>query len=149
VIFGPALSGPKGGEGRSAATHSLVGSLPEIPRRFDSLPVRRLFGIDFPVAEGLVARSRGLALLHQEAAGPGLVIPRCRSIHTFGMLFSIDLFLFDRRGSCISVRLGVGPGRIVFDRRARSVLEARAGLIPDRLAEATLAHGGENPPAGT
>lgn len=100
----------------------------EIPARFDSLPLRRLFGIDFPVAKGPLARLRGLSLLEPEAAGPGLLIPRCRSVHTLGMRFPIDVVFLDRQGVCLSVRRRVGPGRVVSDRRAESVLES-VGLL--------------------
>ena len=102
-----------------------------------------MFGIDFPVAVGLLTRSRGLSLVDREQAGPGLFIPRCRSVHTFGMRFTIDVFFLDSGGNCLSVRCGVPPGRIVLDLRAHSVLETWAGLVPSHRSGAVVFDGGE------
>jgi trehalose synthase len=75
------------------------------------------------VAVGLRARLLGLAGLDREQAGPGLLIPRCSSVHTFGMRFALDLVFLDRDGRPCSVRRAAPPRRFAFDRRASSVLE--------------------------
>ena len=121
----------------------------EVPARFVSLPVRRMFGVDFPVAEGLLARTRGLALIELEKAGLGLYIPRCRSVHTFGMRFPVDLVFLDGRGVCISFRPAVRPARFVLELRADSVLETPVGLLSDRLSATTVPDGGEKGRPGT
>lgn len=77
----------------------------------------------FPVARGFRARARGLSRREREEAGRGLLIPRCASVHTFGMRFPLDLFFLDREGRVIAVRRRVPPRRIVWKRGARSVLE--------------------------
>lgn len=66
----------------------------------------------------------------RERAGSGLLIPGCRSVHTFGMRFAIDVAFLDSDGVVISRRLGVRPRRIVADRRASAVLEVPAGERP-------------------
>jgi uncharacterized protein len=79
----------------------------------------------------LVARSRrarlfGLALSLRRPPGP-LLIPRCRCVHTFGMLFRLDLVFIDERGRVIRVARNIGPGRVIFDPRAAGVIETEAG----------------------
>jgi uncharacterized protein len=78
------------------------------------------------VANRPLARLLGLALLDRERAGPGLLIPRCRSVHTFGMRFALDVAFLDRTGGVISRRSAVPPGRFAVDRRAAAVLELPA-----------------------
>jgi uncharacterized protein len=77
----------------------------------------------FPVAGGLRARLLGLAWRDRAKAGPGLLIPRCASVHTFGMRFELDLFFLDAGGRVISVRRRVPPRRIAWQRGADAVLE--------------------------
>jgi len=99
----------------------------EISRRLRRLPRLRVLGRDVTVARGPFVRTFGLALLDREEAGPGLLIPRCRSVHTFGMRFALDLYFLDAGGAPASIHLDVPPGRVVSDRRAAAVLELPAG----------------------
>ena len=78
------------------------------------------------------ARLLGLALLDRRAAGAGLLLPGCRSVHTFGMRFPLDLVFLDFELRQISLRRAVPPGRIAFERRAQAVLELPAGEPPPR-----------------
>jgi uncharacterized membrane protein (UPF0127 family) len=66
---------------------------------------------------------RGLAWRDREAAGLGLLIPRCASVHTFGMRFCLDLYFLDREGRVLAVRRRVPPRRLVWQRGACAVLE--------------------------
>jgi uncharacterized protein len=91
--------------------------------RFDDLPRRRVLGRDVPLARGYRARLLGLAGLRREAAGAGLLLPRCASVHTFGMRFPLDLVFLDSRGRPLAVRLGVRPCRLARHRGAAAVLE--------------------------
>ena len=75
------------------------------------------------MAVTLLSRLLGLALLRPERAGEGLLIPRCRSVHTFGMRFPLDVCFLDREGVAISSRRAVPRNRIVSHPRADSVLE--------------------------
>jgi uncharacterized membrane protein (UPF0127 family) len=96
--------------------------------RFDSLPARDLPG-GLRVLEASTHRTRalGLARLDDMPAGVALQITPCRSVHTFGMRFALDLIWLDRSGQVIRVDLDVAPRRLRSCVRARSVLEARAG----------------------
>jgi uncharacterized protein len=78
---------------------------------------------EVPEATGFRARLLGLAHLDRDEAGPGLLIPRCSSVHTFGMRFALDLVFLDRDGRPCSVRRAVPPSRLASDRRAVAVLE--------------------------
>lgn len=101
-------------------------TLAPAPSRFVSLPRAWALGVCVPVATRPRSRLLGLALLPRERAGPGLLLPRCRSVHTFGMRFPIDVFFLDSRGMEIS-RTRLLPGRMARERRAAAVLELPAG----------------------
>jgi uncharacterized protein len=95
-------------------------------RRLRDLPPATILGREVPVASGPRARLLGLSHLDREQAGPGLLIPRCSSVHTFGMRFALDLVFLDHAGRPCSVRREVPPRRVAFDRRASAVLELPA-----------------------
>ena len=86
-----------------------------------------MLGCTVPVARGPVARLLGLALLPVGRAGPGLLIPGCRSVHTFGMRFDLDVHFLDAAGESRSVLRSVPPNRLVWDRGAVDVLEVPSG----------------------
>lgn len=95
--------------------------------------MRRISGdLVVPVADSRRSRLIGLALLSRGRAGAGLLIPRCRGVHTLGMRFAVDLQFLDGSGAPISVRRAVPAGRFAFERRARSVLELPADAGRDR-----------------
>jgi uncharacterized protein len=79
-----------------------------------------------PVATTRRARLLGLALLGRRAAGAGLLMPGCRSVHTFGMRFPLDLVFLDINLRPVSRRRSVRAGRIAFEPRAQAVLELPA-----------------------
>jgi hypothetical protein len=79
------------------------------------------------VAVTLLSRLLGLALLAPDRAGEGLLIPRCRSVHTFGMRFPIHLVFVDEWMTPISVRGSVAPNRICREPRAAAVVELPVG----------------------
>lgn len=90
--------------------------------RLRGLEVRPVLGHAVPVASGPV-RLLGLAGLSRGAAGTGLLIPRCRSVHTFGMRFELDLVFIGRDGVVIATERRVPPSRVVGCRDAMAVLE--------------------------
>jgi uncharacterized protein len=79
------------------------------------------------VARGPLRRLRGLIGRRSWPLGVALEIPRCRSVHTFGMRFALDLVWLDADRQVIRVDRWVPPCRLRACRRARSVLEVRAG----------------------
>jgi uncharacterized protein len=82
-----------------------------------------------------IARTRrqrlfGLALAPRPSEPSALLIPRCRSVHTFGMRYPLDVAFLDAEGRVLSVRSAVPPGRVVTHPDAAAVLEAPAGRLP-------------------
>ena len=94
--------------------------------RFDSTPLQVVAGSEVPIAVGIRARLLGLALLDREAAGPGLLIPRCAAVHTFGMRFVLDIYFLGSGDETLDIRRAVPPRRFVAHRGAVSVLEIPA-----------------------
>lgn len=94
--------------------------------RLRRLPRCRVRGRLVPVASDFRSRLFGLALLDRERAGPGLLIPRCAAVHTFGMRFPLDLHFLDRGGRPLATVRAVPPRRLVRCRGARAVLEIPA-----------------------
>jgi uncharacterized membrane protein (UPF0127 family) len=95
----------------------------EAPFRFRGLERRPFLGFEVPLATTRLSRLMGLALLSRERAGAGLLIPGCRSVHTFGMRFPLDLIFLDRWGRVIELHRGVPSGRLFRCHRADAVLE--------------------------
>lgn len=96
------------------------------PRRLRKLPRAEIRGRRVPVAVSRRARVLGLSLLDRRRAGAGLLIPGCRSVHTFGMRFALDLVFLDFDLRPVALRRAVPPRRFVFERRAQAVLELPA-----------------------
>jgi uncharacterized membrane protein (UPF0127 family) len=69
------------------------------------------------------SRLLGLARLEKGDAGPGLLIENCRSVHTFGVRFPLDLVFLDERGRPLALHRAVAPRRILSFRRATHVVE--------------------------
>jgi len=99
-----------------------------------------LDGRDLPgglrVAEARRRRERmeGLAGLDAISPSEALHIPRCRSVHTFGMRFPLDLVWLDREGELLRVDRDVPPRRLRTCLRARSVVETPGGRADAFLA---------------
>ena len=91
--------------------------------RFTESPRKQVLGFKVPVATTLETRLLGLAFLEAGQAGEGLLIPRCRSVHTFGMRFDIDLVFLDADARVIELRRAVPPWRVVRCGEAEAVLE--------------------------
>jgi uncharacterized membrane protein (UPF0127 family) len=79
-----------------------------------------------PVAVRRSARLLGLAGLDRGVAGDGLLIPRCRRVHTFGMRFPLDLVFLDAELRPMLSVEAVPPRRMVGARGAAAVLELPA-----------------------
>jgi len=94
-----------------------------VPLRFRRLGRAEILGRVVPVATTFPSRLLGLALLRRERAGEGLLIPRCGSIHTFGMRFRLDLLFLDEERRVLELRRAVPPWRIARCPAAAAVLE--------------------------
>ncbi len=104
--------------------------------RLDWLPRHALPG-GLTVFEAGDARSRllGLALLDGLPRDAALLIPRCRSVHTFGMRFALDLVFLGRGGKVVRVVHRAKPRRAFGARAAHAVLEVSVGDA-DRFIDA-------------
>jgi hypothetical protein len=103
-----------------------------ISPRLAGLPRRFVLGREVRVASGFRARLLGLAGLPRERAGPGLLLPRCAGVHTFGMRFPLELVFLDRHCRSLAVLPCVPPGRFAWHRGAAAVLET-----PSRRGESS------------
>lgn len=72
---------------------------------------------------GFPERLRGLLGLRDARGAPMVLIDRCRSVHTFGMRFAIDLCFIDGRGVALLCPRDVGPGHLITCMGAASVIE--------------------------
>lgn len=95
--------------------------------RLRGLPVATVLGREVAVAATSRSRLLGLARLDREEAGSGLLIPRCSSVHTFGMRFELDICFLDAGDKLLAVRRKIPAYRLVFHHGAGSVLEIPAG----------------------
>ncbi len=104
--------------------------------RLDRLPSRALPG-GLVVFEAVTWRARllGLALLDDLPPHQALLIPRCRSVHTFGMRFPIDVVFLDGHGGLVRHVEAARPRRAFGARAARAVFETAAGQA-ERFIEA-------------
>jgi uncharacterized protein len=79
------------------------------------------------VADTLAERTRGL--LGKTGFEGAMVLPRTRSVHTFGMRFPIDVAICDKEMVVVGV-VTLRPWRMSRPRRGgRSVIEAQAGAF--------------------
>jgi uncharacterized membrane protein (UPF0127 family) len=92
-------------------------------KRLRRLPTATVLGREVRVAQGARARLLGLAHLDLEQAGAGLLIPRCSSVHTFGMRFPLDLYFLGEHGEVVAARRRVPARRFALCRHAVAVLE--------------------------
>ena len=72
-------------------------------------------------------KGRARGLMGRDSFEGALLIRKCRSVHTFGMRFPIDVAFLDGEDRVVSVATVV-PKRVTAPRMSsRSVVEARAG----------------------
>jgi uncharacterized membrane protein (UPF0127 family) len=111
---------------------------PDSPSRFSivNLTSHAQLATHVEVARTSAQRSKGLLGRNGLAAGEGLWIVPCESVHTFGMRFAIDLVYLDRQRRIKKIRRAVPPWRISACLTAHSVLELAAGSV--REGEARL-----------
>jgi uncharacterized membrane protein (UPF0127 family) len=114
----------------------------ELPKRLSDLPRRELAGgLVILEATTRLSRLRGLAHLDALPDDAGLHFDRCRSVHTFGMRFALDLVWLDADGAVVRID-GDVPRRRQRSayREARSVLEVGAGRADAFVAAGLAPH---------
>jgi uncharacterized membrane protein (UPF0127 family) len=82
-------------------------------------------GLVIVEARSRCARLLGLAGLADVPEHVALLLPHCRSVHTIGMRFAIDLVWFHEE--VVRVDRAVPPWRVRSCRAAQAVLETRGG----------------------
>lgn len=107
-----------------------------MPRRLRRLDGAAVLGLRVFVARRFRARLLGLAGLRQVPADCMLLIPGCRSVHTVGMRFAIDVTFVDRQGRELRTVRGVPPWRVVGCRGAAAAIERPSGRGADEVGEA-------------
>ena len=76
------------------------------------------------------ARRRGLTGRMSMEPGEALVFPRCRQVHSFGMLIPIDVLFLDRHGTVVKACHELPPRRVSpVAWRARAAIELPAGTL--------------------
>jgi hypothetical protein len=89
-------------------------------------------GTQIAVAETSLTRLVGLAGRRRLDAGCGLLITPSSGIHTFGMLFAIDVIALSRNLQVVKLWHRLPPFRITsISLKVRSVLELPAGAISE------------------
>jgi uncharacterized membrane protein (UPF0127 family) len=96
-------------------------------RRLDGLQTEAHGGFTVHVARSYRERARGLARMTPLPARHALHILKCRSVHTIGMRFDLDLVWLDKHGAVVRVDRDVPPNRLRTCVAARTVLETPAG----------------------
>lgn len=93
-----------------------------------------VLGASVRVADTAVSRIVGLLGERKFLPGEGLLIVPCQGVHTWGMLFPIDIVVLDGQWNVLAVRRRMGRFRItrVF-LRAAAVLELPAGTVDSTL----------------
>jgi len=73
---------------------------------------------------------KGLLGRRELREGESLLIKPCKSIHTIGMRFPIDVVFLDKKNNVIIVRTSLPPNRMTgIYLNAASVLELAAGTL--------------------
>jgi uncharacterized protein len=85
-------------------------------------------GIRVSTAASARERMRGLLGHQRLAADEALLLVPCRSVHTFGMRFPIDVLFIDRRLHIVGIHRCVPPARMLFSLCATRTLEMSAGM---------------------
>jgi len=90
-------------------------------------------------AVGWRSRLLGLAFLDVLPRDRALLIPRCRSVHTFGMRFPIEGVFLDPEGLPVRIATAAPPRRGFAAGRAAAVVLETAGGQAERFLEAGAA----------
>jgi hypothetical protein len=82
------------------------------------------------LAKSFLARARGLLGRAGLAAGEGLILRPCNSVHMFFMHFSIDVAFLDRKGKVVGLAWNLPPGTVskIYPKAAQAV-ELPAGTL--------------------
>lgn len=92
----------------------------------------RELGTRIGLADGWFARLRGMMARPAPAPGEGLLMTPCRSVHMYGMPFSLDIAFLDSEGAVVATYRSLSPwSRTRWHRNAVHALELPAGTLDD------------------
>ena len=101
-----------------------------MPLRVTNTGRDTIVGVRVVLADRWLARLRGLLGQPEPAAGEGLLLSPCSSVHMVGMRYPIDVAFLDREGRVLAVRQALRPGlHTAACRGARYTLELPAGTL--------------------
>jgi uncharacterized protein len=90
----------------------------------------RELGARIGLADGWLARLRGMLARPEPGPGEGLLLTPCSSVHMYGMRFPLDVAFLDRRGAVVALYPSLAPGsRTRWHRNASHALELSAGAL--------------------
>lgn len=90
----------------------------------------RALSTNVAVAYRLFDRMKGLLGKRQLESGESLLIRPCKSVHTMGMRFPIDIIFLDKNNRIIALSKHLLPNRLSLHHfKAVSVLELPAGTL--------------------
>ncbi|MDE1182023.1 DUF192 domain-containing protein [Paraburkholderia sp.] len=84
-------------------------------------------GIKVSITETARERMRGLLGRDRLLSSEALLLRPCRSIHTFGMRFAIDVIFLDRHNRIVAIHHDISKRRMLLSLRATQTLEMTAG----------------------
>jgi uncharacterized membrane protein (UPF0127 family) len=87
----------------------------------------RLRRLQVQVCENRLERSRGLLLRRRPARDCAWLLPGCRTAHTIGLHYAIDVLFCDAGGRILRIERALGPCRIAREECARQVWQLCAG----------------------
>jgi len=86
--------------------------------------------LNITVAQSFWQRFRGLMLSEPLSSDQALLIPRCTSVHTFFMRFTLDLVYLDKNDFVVKLVCSIKPWRMSWGGSGASqILEMTAGGI--------------------
>jgi uncharacterized membrane protein (UPF0127 family) len=90
----------------------------------------RELGTKIGLADGWLARLRGMLARPAPRSGEGLLLTPCSSVHMYGMRFPLDVAFLDGRGAVVAMYPSLAPGsRTRWHRDAAQALELPAGAL--------------------
>ena len=89
-------------------------------------------GTRIGLANGWLARLRGMLARPAPHPGEGLLLTPCRSVHMYGMRFSLDIAFLDQKGEVVATYPSLAPGsRTHWHRNAAHALELSTGALEE------------------